>query len=92
MPHSHSQLVWLPAPAPAAVAERDVPAAVDVIQRDGVVAGCPIASRVPYELLIAPATDGDGDWRRSDLLAPALRLLAELVRRLHRCAAKSSCR
>jgi UDPglucose--hexose-1-phosphate uridylyltransferase len=83
LPHSHSQLVWLPAPAPAAVAERDVPAAVDVIRRDGVVAGCPLASRVPYELLIAPAADGDGDWRRSDLLAPALRLLAELLRRLH---------
>jgi UDPglucose--hexose-1-phosphate uridylyltransferase len=83
LPHSHSQLVWLPAPPPAALAERDVPEAVGVIRRDGVVAGCPVASRVPYELLIAPAADGDGDWRASDLLAPALRLLAELLRRLH---------
>jgi UDPglucose--hexose-1-phosphate uridylyltransferase len=84
LPHSHSQLAWLPAPAPAAVAERDVPDIVDVLSVDGVVAGCPVASRVPYELLIAPASDGDGDWRTSDRLAPALRLLAELVRRLQR--------
>ncbi len=84
LPHSHSQLAWLPAAAPAAVAERDVPETVDVIRLDGVVAGCPVASRVPYELLIAPASDGDGDWRTSDLLAPALRLLAELVRRIQK--------
>ena len=37
---------------------------VDVLRLDGVVAGCPVASRVPYELLIAPAEDGEGDWRR----------------------------
>jgi len=84
LPHSHSQLAWLPAPPPAAAAERDVPATVDVLRLDGVVAGCPVASRVPYELLIAPAGDGDGDWRSSDLLAPALRLLAECVRRIQR--------
>lgn len=84
LPHSHSQLAWLPAPPPAAVAERGVPATVDVLQADGVVAGCPVASRVPYELLIAPAADGDGDWRTSDRLGAALRLLAELVRRLQR--------
>ncbi len=84
LPHSHSQLAWLPAPPPAAVAERDVPAVVDVIRLDGVVAGCPVASRVPYELLIAPADGGSGDWRSSSLLAPALRLLAELVRRIQR--------
>jgi UDPglucose--hexose-1-phosphate uridylyltransferase len=83
LPHSHSQLVWLPAPAPAAAAERGLPEVVDVLHADGVVAGCPVASRVPYELLIAPASDGV-DWRTSDALAPALRLLAELVRRLQR--------
>jgi UDPglucose--hexose-1-phosphate uridylyltransferase len=84
LPHSHSQLAWLPAPPATAVAERDVPETVDVLQLDGVVAGCPVASRVPYELLITPTADGDGDWRTSDRLGPALRLLAELVRRLQR--------
>ena len=81
LPHSHSQLVWLP--FPRAAPELAVPEALDVLRLDGVVAGCPVASRVPYELLIAPAADTDGDWRTSDLLAPALRLLAELVRRIH---------
>jgi UDPglucose--hexose-1-phosphate uridylyltransferase len=45
------------------------------------VARCPRASRVPYEVQIAPArTEADG--LRSNLLAPALQLLAELVRRI----------
>jgi UDPglucose--hexose-1-phosphate uridylyltransferase len=83
LPHSHSQLAWLPAPAPALVAERGLPEVVPVLERDGIVAGCPVASRVPYEVLIAPA-QGAPDGLRSDLLAPALRLLAELVRRLQR--------
>ncbi|MFL5953997.1 MAG: hypothetical protein ACJ76I_07800 [Gaiellaceae bacterium] len=81
LPHSHSQLAWLPAPAPNVVAERGLPELIEVISRDGVTAGCPVASRVPYEVLIAPAR-AEPDGLRSDLLAPALRLLAELVRRL----------
>jgi UDPglucose--hexose-1-phosphate uridylyltransferase len=81
--HSHSQLAWLPVPAPAVVAERGLPEVIDVLARDGLVAGCPVASRVPYEVLIAPAR-AEPDALRSDLLAPALCLLAELVRRLHR--------
>jgi UDPglucose--hexose-1-phosphate uridylyltransferase len=64
-------------------AERGVPEVHEVLERDGVTAGCPIASRVPYELLIAPSR-GEPDGLRSDLLGPALRLLAELVRRLQR--------
>ena len=83
LPHSHSQLAWLPAPAPEAQRERGLAEQLDVETRDGVSVGCPVVSRVPYELLIAP-TVADGDWRASELLAPALRLLAELVRRLHR--------
>ena len=83
LPHSHSQLAWLPAPAPLAVAERGLPAVIEVVQRDGVTAGCPIASRVPYEVVIAPARS-ESHALESDLLAPALRLLAELVRRLQR--------
>jgi UDPglucose--hexose-1-phosphate uridylyltransferase len=87
LPHSHSQLAWLPAPAPLAVAERGLPALIEVLERDGVTAGCPVASRVPYELLIAPSRS-EADGLRSDLLAPALRLLAELVRRLQRIRGK----
>ncbi len=83
LPHSHSQLAWLPAPAPAAASERGLPEVAGILERDGIVAGCPLASRVPHELLIAPATQ-NGDWRTDDRLAAALRLLAELVRRLQR--------
>ncbi len=81
LPHSHSQLAWLPAPAPVMAAEHGLSPVIGVIERDGVAAGCPVASRVPYELLIAP-TRAEGNGLGSDLLAPALRLLAELVRRL----------
>ena len=81
--HTHS---WpgSPHPRPRPLRSEAVPDTVDVIRLDGVVAGCLVASRVPYELLIAPAEDGDGDWRVSELLAPALRLLAELLRRIQR--------
>jgi UDPglucose--hexose-1-phosphate uridylyltransferase len=82
-PHSHSQLAWLPAPPPQVVAERGLPEVIPVVERDGVAAGCPVASRVPYEVLIAPVR-GEADGLRSELLAAALRLLAELVRRLQR--------
>ena len=54
---------------------------VEVVALDGVTAGCPVASRVPYEVLIAPAQP-EANGLTSELLAPALRLLAELVRRL----------
>lgn len=83
LPHPHSQLAWLPAPPPTVVVERGLPELVPILERDGVGAGCPVASRVPYEALIAP-TRAEHDGLRSDLLAPALRLLAELVRRLQR--------
>jgi UDPglucose--hexose-1-phosphate uridylyltransferase len=82
LPHSHSQLAWLPAPAPAVIAERGLPEVLEVLEQDGVTAGCPVASRVPYEVLIAPSRS-EPEGLRSDLLAPALRLLAEIVRRLH---------
>ncbi len=83
LPHSHSQLAWLPARASAESGERGLPAVVTVLERDGVTAGCPVASRVPYEVLIAPL-EAERDGLASDLLAPALRLLAEVVRRLQR--------
>jgi UDPglucose--hexose-1-phosphate uridylyltransferase len=77
LPHSHSQLVWLPAPPPPEPKlEGDV-----VLERDGVVAWSPRFARFAYELAIVPA-DPEPNALRSELLAPALRLLVELVRRL----------
>jgi UDPglucose--hexose-1-phosphate uridylyltransferase len=93
--HSHSQLAWLPEPPPAlerpsqngGCALCDVLAAETagdtrvVIERDGVLCICPYASRVPYELLVAPlACESDGF--ASGQLASALSLAAEAVRRL----------
>ena len=79
--HSHSQLAWLPGPPPAVLAERGLPDTVPILERGGLAVGCPRASRVPYEVQIAP-TRSEPEALRSDLLAPALRLLAELVRRI----------
>jgi UDPglucose--hexose-1-phosphate uridylyltransferase len=83
LPHSHSQLAWLPAAPPAVALERGLPELVPVLDRAEVSAGCPVASRVPYEVLIAPSAP-EAEGLRSELLAPALRLLAEVVRRLQR--------
>ncbi|MEP7334353.1 MAG: hypothetical protein ABI717_01105, partial [Actinomycetota bacterium] len=81
--HSHSQLVWLPGPPPAVTAERGEPDRDNVVaERGGLVATCPRAGRVPYELLIEPA-DPEPDAWSSELLPAALQLLAELLRRLH---------
>ena len=85
LPHSHSQLVWLDEEPPAVQEERDLTRMLEgerVLERDGVIAVCPFASRLPYEVRIAPA-DAEPDAWESDLLAPALQLLAELVRRLY---------
>jgi UDPglucose--hexose-1-phosphate uridylyltransferase len=81
LPHSHSQLAWLPGPPPAVQAERGLPETERILERDGLVAGCPLASRVPYEVQIAPERR-EARGFRSELLGPGLRLLAELVRRL----------
>ena len=85
LPHSHSQLVWLDEVPPAVREETDLTRMLEgerVLERDGVIAICPFASRLPYEVRIAPA-DPEPDAWESDLLAPALQLLAELVRRLY---------
>jgi UDPglucose--hexose-1-phosphate uridylyltransferase len=50
-------------------------------ERDGLVLLCPFAGRQPYELLVAPVECEEGPFT-SARLAPALRLLAEGVRRL----------
>jgi UDPglucose--hexose-1-phosphate uridylyltransferase len=79
--HSHSQLAWLPTVPPAILAERGLPPVEPILERDGLIAGCPTAGRVPYEVQIAPERS-EPEGLRSDLLGAALRLLAELVRRL----------
>lgn len=83
LPHTHSQLVWLDETPPAVEVERGAPKGVEVLELDGVRASCPYASRVPYEVTIAPA-EREPDAFASDRLAPALRLLAECIRRLRR--------
>ena len=84
LPHSHSQLVWLPEPPPTVAAERTealtelLSAAREqqlvVAEGDGATGFCHPVGRLPYETLIVP--EGDGT------LAAALRVLRELVARL----------
>jgi len=86
LPHSHSQLVWLPEPPPAVAAERPealtelLSAAREqrlvVAEVEGVAAFCHPVGRLPYETLIVPEAEAT--------LAAALRLLRELVARLRR--------
>jgi UDPglucose--hexose-1-phosphate uridylyltransferase len=78
LPHAHSQLIWL-TNAPPALARPRLELFSDAA---GLVAGCPWASRLPYETVIAPS-EPDPHGIQSELLGPALRLLAEIVRRLH---------
>jgi UDPglucose--hexose-1-phosphate uridylyltransferase len=78
LPHSHSQLVWLPEPPPTHARPRLEQFAAG----DGLVAGCPWASRLPYETVIAPS-EPDPAGLQSERLGPALRLLVDVVRRLH---------
>jgi UDPglucose--hexose-1-phosphate uridylyltransferase len=82
LPHSHSQLIWLEERPPEVEAERGTPSGHVVRERDGLVALCPWASRVPYEVAIVPERD-EADAFASPLLAPALRLLGETIGRLH---------
>ena len=75
--HSHSQLIWLPEPAPV----RARPQAETVFEQDGLTVACPWASRVPYETVIAPIGP-EANGLTSPLLPGALKLLAGVVRRL----------
>jgi UDPglucose--hexose-1-phosphate uridylyltransferase len=77
LPHSHSQLVWLPEPPPA----HSRPRLEAFFEGDGLVAGCPWASRLPYETVIAPA-EPDPAGIQSTHLGAAVGLLVEIVRRL----------
>jgi len=81
LPHTHSQLAWLPdAPPPEPPREGET-----IFDRHGLVAWCPRISRQPYEAAVAPV-EPEPDGFRSDLLGPALVALTELVRRLHAIA------
>jgi len=54
-----------------------------VLSQDGVVAWSPRVARLPYEVAVAPE-QAEPDGLTSNYLAPALRVLADLVRRLHK--------
>jgi UDPglucose--hexose-1-phosphate uridylyltransferase len=77
LPHSHSQLAWLPSPPPPEP-PRD---GTTIEERDGLTLWSPRVARVPYETAIAPL-EPEPDGLRSERLGRALRLLAEIVRRL----------
>jgi UDPglucose--hexose-1-phosphate uridylyltransferase len=97
--HSHSQLAGLSGAPPGAadplpaeggpcgfctVLGQELEAGARVVlERDGLVAACPFAGRVPYETVIAPVLC-ERDGLTSTLLAPALRLAGEITARLHR--------
>jgi UDPglucose--hexose-1-phosphate uridylyltransferase len=92
LPHSHTQLVWLRDAPPAVSGERTAAGdcgvcevvrsgANEIAERDGLVALCPAASRLPYEVLIAPRDHEPGGFA-SDRLPAALDLLSRTIRRL----------
>lgn len=85
LPHTHSQLVWLPEATPATQHGVDRERWSVVAERGGLVLACPYASRLPYECVIAPASPREGAFT-DELLAAALALLAEAMRRLHAVA------
>jgi UDPglucose--hexose-1-phosphate uridylyltransferase len=85
LPHTHSQLVWLPEPPPTTQQHVDRERWTVVAERDGLVLACPFASRLPYEVVIAPAAPRSSAFT-DELLPAALRLLGDAVRRLHSAA------
>lgn len=99
--HSHSQLAWLreQPPVPALEQTSEPCALCELIStelagggrvvaaQDGLVLLCPPAGRAPYELLVAPEAHEE-DAFASDVLEPALGLLAEGMRRVFGAAAR----
>jgi len=84
LPHTHSQLVWLHEIPPAPAAESGLSQLLEgeaVLEQDGLVLQCPGASRLPYEMVVAPAKP-ERDAFESKRLGPALALAGEGVRRL----------
>jgi UDPglucose--hexose-1-phosphate uridylyltransferase len=84
LPHSHSQLVWLPEPPPAVQTERPEGLTelfetareqnLVVAEANGLVAFCHPVGRLPYETLLVPGSD--------TTLTDGLCLLRDLVARL----------
>ena len=85
LPHTHSQLVWLPEPTPETAHRVDRERWHIVTERDELVLACPHASRLPYELVLAPAEPRANAFA-DDLLPAALQLLGDAIRRVHRSA------
>ena len=82
LPHSHSQLVGLPA-RPQAPADDGSPSEnPSVTGNETAALVCPYASRTPYEMRVTPLEPDRADLG-SRSLPGALRLAAEGVRRLH---------
>ncbi len=92
LPHTHSQLIWFASPPPEVDRELhtgscrvcDPPGGDELViaRRGGVSLRAAWAGRMPYELVVAPVDHESDPWR-SDLLAAALQLAAEGLRRLH---------
>ncbi len=93
LPHSHSQLAWLPEPPPVVQAELSAIAGgcplctpptreLVVAELGGVLLAASYAGRLPYELIAWPL-EHEGDPWTSGRLAAGLRLAAEGLRRLH---------
>lgn len=84
LPHSHSQLVWLPEPPPTVQAERPEGLAelvetareqrLVVDEADDLLVFCHPVGRLPYETLLVPGSDAT--------FTDALRLLRNLIARL----------
>jgi UDPglucose--hexose-1-phosphate uridylyltransferase len=88
LPHTHSQLVWLPEAPPETQHRIDRERWSVVAERGGLVLACPYASRLPYELVIAPAEPRANAFA-DELLPAALQLLGEGIRRVHGAAGAS---
>jgi UDPglucose--hexose-1-phosphate uridylyltransferase len=85
LPHTHSQLVWLPEPTPETQDRLDRGRWEVVLERDGLLLACPWASRLPYECVVAPV-EAQGNAFDSDRLGAAVRLLAEAIGRVRAVA------
>jgi UDPglucose--hexose-1-phosphate uridylyltransferase len=85
LPHTHSQLVWLPDPPVETQRQVDRERWTIVTERDGLVLACPYASRLPYEVVVAPR-DPRANAFGDDLLSAAIALLGDAVRRIHSAA------
>jgi UDPglucose--hexose-1-phosphate uridylyltransferase len=85
LPHTHSQLVWLPERTPETQHRVDRERWSVVTEHDGLVLACPHVSRLPYELVLAPAEPRAGAFA-DELLPAAVQLLGDAIGRVQRAA------